>query len=189
MKLLGRWPEYPKNSMTRPKPGTISVPTISSRPIDTKVTDINFHDSYDRITTRASLTVLDITNNFIFPGSTNPHPSSPTPTPQPASTTSVPCNVQFPVPPDPTVVRCGQPSDAMPEQTSFTIRSNYLQPDVRVVGLDKNLVGHGGGHGVTGWSPSSVSGHQQPESATPPCQSYGHPTCLSAAQSAFSTLV
>ena len=149
MKLLGRWPEYPKNSMTRPKPGTISVPTISSRPIDTKVTDINFHDSYDRTTTRASLTVLDITNNFIFPGSTNPHPSSPTPTPQPASTTSVPCNVQFPVPPDPTVVRCGQPSDAMPEQTSFTIRSNYLQPDVRVVGLDKNLVGHGGGHGVT----------------------------------------
>ena len=93
------WPEYPKKSMTRPKPS--SVPTIPSRPSDTQITDNNLHDSYDRrddsAMTGVSLTVHDIINNFVFPGSTNPHPSSPTSPPSP-STNSVPYDVQCPVP-------------------------------------------------------------------------------------------
>ena len=137
--------------------------------------------------TGVSLTVHDIINNFVFPGSTYPHPSSPTS--PPATTSSVPYDVQFPVPALPTVVQYDQPSDAMPEPTSVNISSNFLPSDDRVVGLNKNLVGHGEGHGVTGCSPSSVAGHQQSESARPPCQSYGQPNCLSAAQPAFSTLV
>ena len=35
--------------------------------------------------------------------------------------------------------------------------------------LDKNLVGHEGGNGVTDCSPSNVAGHQQLESASPAC--------------------
>ena len=54
--------------------------------------------------------------------------------------------------------------------------------------LDKNLVGHEGGNGVTDCSPSNVAGHQQSESASPDCPSYGQPNRLSAASSALSRL-
>ena len=54
--------------------------------------------------------------------------------------------------------------------------------------LDKNLVGHEGGNGVTDCSPSNVAGHQKSESARPDCPSYGQPNCLSAASSALSRL-
>ena len=133
------------------------------------------------------LTVQDFINNFVFAGSTNSHPSCPT-SPPPASTTSVPYDVQFPVPALPTDVHYDQPSDAMPEPTSLNISSNFSPSDDRVVGLNKNLVGHGEGHGVKGCSPSSVAGHQQSESARPLCQSCGQPHCLSAAQSTFSSI-
>ena len=98
-------------------------------------------------------------------------------------------DVQFSVPPYQTSVHYGQPSDTMPENTSFNIRSKSPESEARAGGLDKNLVGHSGEHGVTGCSPSSISGHQQSESARPPYQSYGQPTCLSAEQLAFSSLV
>ena len=127
--------------------------------------------------------------HFVLPGPSNLHLSRHEPPPPVASTTCEHYDVQFPVPPNRTVVRYGQLSDAMPEQTCFTICSNFTQSDARAVGLDKNLAGHGVEHGVAGCSPSSVSGHQQSESARPPCQSYAQPNCLSAAQSAFSSLV
>ena len=181
LKLLGRWPENPKKITTRLNP--ISFPILPKRPQQTKITDNNSSDSYDRDT--SAVIVNDMINDLVFPGSTNPHPT----TPPPASSSSVPYDVQFPVPALPTDVHYDQPSDAMPEPTSLNISSNFSPSDDRVVGLNENLVGHGEGHGVTGCSPGSVAGHHQSESARPPCQSYGQPNCLSAAQSAFSTLV
>ena len=133
-------------------------------------------------------TINQITNNFLFPGPTNHHLTRATPPPL-ASSTSVQYDVQFSVPPYQTSVHYGQPSDTMPENTSFNIRSKSPESEARAGGLDKNLVGHSGEHGVTGCSPSSISGHQQSESARPPYQSYGQPICLSAEQLAFSSLV
>ena len=190
LKLLGRWPECPKKRMTHPKPTT--PPTQPNRPCNPQITSNNFNDRFDRENsdiTGVTLALNNMINNFVFPGSSNPHQSSPTP-PPPASTTSVPYDVKLIVPANPTVVHHNdQPSDAMPKPTSFNICSNFSPSDDCVEGLNKNLVGHGGGHGVTGCSPSSVAGHQQSESARPPCQSYGQPNCISAAQPAFSTLV
>ena len=136
--------------------------------------------------TGVSLTVNDFINNFIFPGST--YPSHLTPA-TPASITSIECDVEFPVPPHLTCVHYGQPSEAMPDQPSFMFSSNILQSDARVVGLDRNLVGQEEEHEVTGCSASSISGHQQSESARSPYQSYSQPSCLSAAQSPLSSLV
>ena len=64
------------------------------------------------------------------------------------------------------VVHSAQPSDLMPETTSFNICSNLSTSDDCVVGLDKNLDGYGGGHGVTGCNHSSVAGNQQSEAAS-----------------------
>mgnify|MGYP007045178732 CR=1 FL=1 len=110
--------------------------------------------------------------HFVLPGPSNLHLSRHEPPPPVASTTCEHYDVQFPVPPNRTVVRYGQLSDAMPEQTCFTICSNFTQSDARAVGLDKNLAGHGVGHGVTGCSHSSVAGHQQPELANTPVSLY-----------------
>jgi hypothetical protein len=182
----------PKDKDDPPKPTT--PPTQPNRPYNPQqrqITDINFNDRLDRENsdiTGVTLALNNLINNFVFPGSSNPHQSSPTP--PPASTTSVPYDVELIVPANQTVVHHReQPSDAMPEPISSYNCSNFSPTDDRVVGLNKNLVGHGEGHGVTGCSPSSVAGHQQSESARPPCQSCGQPHCLSAAQSAFSSII
>ena len=192
LKLLGRWPECPKKRMTHPKPS--APPTQPNRPYNPQqrqITDINFNDRFDRENsdiTGVTLALNNLINNFVFPGSSNPHQSSPTP--PPASTTSVPYDVELIVPANQTVVHHReQPSDAMPEPISSYNCSNFSPTDDRVVGLKKNLVGQWEGHGVTGCSPSSVAGHQQSESARPLCQSCGQPHCLSAAQSAFSSII
>ena len=151
-----------------------------------KLTDNISHDSNDSAIAVVSPTINQTTTNFVFPGPTDPYLCRAIQLP-PASTISVQYDVQFLVPPNQTVVRYGQPSDTMPEHTSCS--NKLLQSDARAVELDKNLVGHGGEHGVTGCSPSSVSGHQQSESAIQPCQSYGQPICLSAEQLAFCSLV
>ena len=96
-------------------------------------------------------------------GCASPHPCSTT-KPQ-ASTTIVPYDVELCVPDIPTTVHRDQPPDSMPRPTSFTTSISSVNC---VVGLDKNLTGHGRGHGVTECSPNSVAGHQQPESATMP---------------------
>ena len=168
LKLLGRWPEHPKKSKTHLKP--ITTPTLPNRPTDSqniKTFDSNTFDNDDIENSAEAakcLSINNVINNLLFPGSTNPHQSSPT-SPPPASTTSVQYDGKFPVPAEPTVVHYDQPSDVMPEPTCLNIWSNPSSADVRVVVLNKNLVGHGGEHGVTGCSMSSVSGHQQSESA------------------------
>ena len=93
-----------------------------TRQID-QLTDNISHDSYDSAIAGVSPTVNQTTNNFVFPGPTNPYLSRAIP-PPPASTTSMQYDVQFPVPPNQTVVRYGQPPGTMPEHTSFNTCSS-----------------------------------------------------------------
>ena len=96
------------------------------------------------------------------------------------------------VPASPTAVHHReQPPVAMPEPISSYNHSNLSPSDDWAVGVDTNLVGHGGGNGVTDCSPSSVAGHHQSVFARPNSQPYGHPVCPSADRPAlaFSSLV
>ena len=107
-----------------------------------------------------------LTNILLFTGSANAQLLSTT-IPTTIETTTQPYAVPTTVPDETTAVHYNQdqPSDSMPEPTSFNISSNFSQLVDCVGGLCKNLAGHGVGHGVTGCSHSSVAGHQQPESA------------------------
>ena len=80
----------------------------------------------------------------------------------------MPYDVELFVHSEPTSVQSDQPTDAMPGPAT-SIRISNLSPSVKcVVGLDKNLTGHGRGHRVMDWGPSSVAGHQHPESPNMP---------------------
>ena len=94
------------------------------------------------------------------------HPCSTT---LPASTYLVTHDVESIVPDIPTIVHRDLPPDSMPGQASFT--TSNISPSVNCVeGQDKNLTGHGKGHGFMDCSLGNAAGHQQPESV-PSCVS------------------
>ena len=159
--------------MTNPKPNT--PPTQPNQLLTAQQRQLDDIDSYN------SLPEFNMINNSVFAGPNNPHPSSPT-TPRATSPKNVQYDVSLIVPAYPTAVHhCEQPPVAMPEPISSYNYSNYPPSDDWALGLDMNLVGHGGGNGVTDWpSPSSVAGHHQSVFARPNCQPYGHPVCPSA---------
>ena len=186
MKILGRWPECHQPSHIHPKPSSPPSPNEATLPVpptrDTPSndsSDIAFTDTMHTQLTKdssgsgecfsngISFTESNLINNLIVAGSTNAHlPRTSTP-PTHHKDYNTTLNSAFSlVPAEPTVVHSDQPPDAMPETTSFTICSNLSPSEDCVVGLDKNLAGHGGGHGVMGCSHSSVSGHHQSESAS-----------------------
>ena len=181
MKMLGRWPECQQPRLTSPKPSSapsLNEATLPLQPGHETPTndnaDIASFDISDKqqMFDNASKTLHGISgpknyliNNLIFAGSTNLHlPSATMPTS--TTTTLQPYLVLSDVPTEPTTVHYDQPSEPMPEPSSFNICSN-LPPRVDCVeGVCKNLAGHGGGHGVAGCSHGGVAGHQQPESAS-----------------------
>ena len=79
----------------------------------------------------------------------------------PASTRVMPCDVELFVPRK-TTVQTDHQRNAMPGPSTIT-KSNLSSVNC-VVGLRGNLTGHGRSHGVMDCCPSSVSGHQHPES-------------------------
>ena len=175
LKLLGRWPENVKTNNKKTRPCKDLVTNHYFTPLPTSPS-INFEND---------LTINLITNVNLFPAlmtlpqrSTTLLPAATTPLPagagcatpypcssiisSPASTRAIPYNVESVVP-SVTTVQSDQPPDAMPGPSCITVSN--LSPSVNcVVGLDKNLTGHGSGHRVMDCSPSSAAGHQQPES-------------------------
>ena len=109
-----------------------------------------------------SITLLPATTTPLPAGCATPYHCSII-TSSPASTRAIPYDVELFVPRVTTTVQSDQPTDAMPGPSSITISN--LSPSVNcVLGLDRNLTGHGRSWEVMDCSPSSVAGHQQPES-------------------------
>ena len=168
LKLLGRWPEHQKAKRI----------TGSSTSDDQFTQTKGFHSDYSNNSESNVISNIDIFSaTAALPhSSTTPPPTitAPAPTgcafPQPGSTTTlastsiVPYDVELHVPDLVTTVHRDQPQDSVPGPTSFTT-SNSSHSVNHVVGVDKNLTGHGKGHGVTDCSPDRVSGHQHPESS------------------------
>lgn len=168
LKLLGRWPEHQKakkttdsmtsDDQTTPTNGFSSASSDTCKP--NVVSNIDIFSAMPALP-HSSTRLPPTTTTPASAGCASPQPCS---TSAPASTTTVPYDVELHVPELFTTVHGDQLQDSVPGPTSITTSNSLLSVN-HVVGVDKNLTGHGKGHGVTDCSPSRVSGHQHPESA------------------------
>ena len=181
MKLLGRWPETVKTKKARPSTD-LAIPLQSLNNNDP--CPMGSTHLYNNLISNSSyfpaLMNLPQLSASTLPASTASPPAgfdtlgpcSSTTSP-PASTRVMPCDVELFVPRK-TTVQTDHQRNAMPGPSTIT-KSNLSSVNC-VVGLRGNLTGHGRSHGVMDCCPSSVSGHQHPESQKT-CQSSRHYNC------------
>jgi hypothetical protein len=181
MKILGRWPENVRTNGKKTRPFTLPSPNNPNRNVDNDHLTLNTSNSLSNnlITNvdifpalmtqpQCTTTLLPASTTTLPTGSTAPHPYRSSSTSPASNTLLVPYDVELFVHSEPTSVQSDQPPDAMPGPAT-SIRISNLSPSVKcVVGLDKNLTGHGRGHRVMDCGPSSVAGHQHPESPNMP---------------------
>ena len=158
-------PDLTTNNSEAPLPSPIS-PNIDHSTVDsTNLTNNMITNAYifPALMTlpQQRTTPLPSTTTSLPAGCATPYPCSRA-TPPPASTNAEQNDVGLFVPSATTAVQSDPPQNAMPVPSAITT-SNQLPPVTSVVGLDKDLAGHGRGHRVMDCSPSSVAGHQQPE--------------------------
>ena len=160
LKLLGRWPTQIKSGETNSKKAN-DEHYYSAHTHNNLISNVDIFPAMATLPHR-STTLLPATSTPLPTGCPTQCPCSSS-TPPPASTTAILCDVEF-VPSLPTTtLQPDQPPDAMPRPICISI--NNLSPSVNcVVERYKNLTGHRRGHRVMDCSPSSVAGHQRPES-------------------------